>query len=235
MEDQLQIALQDTFLSRPTNQLLADFGAGNAAPGSGSAAALMGLLAARLIQTVCTKSKEHIQDERGQRTFDFIDAHIRSKIEPDLRSLFEKDAEDFNTVIELRRARLAARSTSRKSALQPESNDRLELATDNVFAIAQHCDTLVEYSVTMFENGWHAVRGDSGAAVGAGIAGVMSCIFIANLNMKRLKNRVYAREHVTTCSELYKTLQRRQTRAFRCVTSLNTEAVKAIQIPLHEA
>jgi len=49
-------ASQLTLLARPTTELLDEFGAGNASPGSGSAAALMGLLAAKLLITVCDKS-----------------------------------------------------------------------------------------------------------------------------------------------------------------------------------
>jgi methenyltetrahydrofolate cyclohydrolase len=43
-------------LSRPTSTLLNDFGAGRAAPGSGSASALMALLAIKLLVTVCKKT-----------------------------------------------------------------------------------------------------------------------------------------------------------------------------------
>ncbi len=50
-------------LEKPTTELLDAFGAGNASPGSGSAAALMGLLAVKLLITVCDKSltKEECQ------------------------------------------------------------------------------------------------------------------------------------------------------------------------------
>ena len=46
--------LEAAHLTKPTNELfLNDFGAGNASPGSGSAAALMGLLSVKLERPKC--------------------------------------------------------------------------------------------------------------------------------------------------------------------------------------
>lgn len=47
-----QLVSQTSLLTRPASQLLDDFGAGRASPGAGSATALMGLLAAKLLVTV---------------------------------------------------------------------------------------------------------------------------------------------------------------------------------------
>lgn len=40
-------------LNKPTSELFNDFGAGKASPGSGSAAALLGVLSAKMLCTVC--------------------------------------------------------------------------------------------------------------------------------------------------------------------------------------
>jgi hypothetical protein len=78
------------------------------------------------------------------------------------------------------------------------------------------------------------VRGDSGAALSAAIAGVLSAIFIANLNVKTLKGRKYAADNLERCNDLYKELEAKQAKAVSCVTSLNAEAIASIQLELEE-
>jgi hypothetical protein len=91
---------------------------------------------------------------------------------------------------------------------------------------------LIDHGVVVFDSGWHAVRGDSGAAISAAIAGVLSGIFIANLNIKTLNRRKYAADNLHRCDKLYKELAAKQTTAFACVTSLNAEALTSIQLEL---
>ena len=83
-QDKLELIPNEScFLTQTTNELLDNFGAGNAAPGSGSAAALMGLLAGKLIITVCklSVSKESLRSE--WESFKYIQNQIETKIEPD--------------------------------------------------------------------------------------------------------------------------------------------------------
>jgi formiminotetrahydrofolate cyclodeaminase len=219
-------------LELPTNQLLEDFGAGNASPGSGSAAALMGLLACKLIVTVCRKSLEKQACQKHWTAFEYIQDQILTLHEPMLRTLFEKDAREFDKVVALRRERDKAEAAHDKSIHSRASNDLLEEATENAFKIADICMKLIDHGIVVFENGWQAVRGDSGAAISVAVSGVMSGIFIANLNIKSLKGRQYAATNVGKCGELYAELQKKQARAFGCVVSLNAEALAAVQLDL---
>ena len=218
-------------LARSANQLLDDFGAGNASPGSGSAAALMGLLAAKLIRTVCRKSLEKDECRPAEPLLRHIYGQMDS-LEPKLRLLFEKDAKEFDQVVRLRIARNAATTPESKSTLSRQSNDLLEVATDNAFETVEICMTLIDHGVAVFDRGWAFVRGDSGAAISAAMAAVMSGIFIANLNIKSLRGRRYARDHIDRCSDMYAELHRKQEGAFRCVTSLNAEALESLQLNL---
>ncbi|MDN3637361.1 cyclodeaminase/cyclohydrolase family protein [Simiduia curdlanivorans] len=222
------------FLEKPTNKLLDDFGAGNASPGSGSAAALMGLLASKLTITVCKKSIEYAKEESEIKAFQYILDQVETHIEPKLKELFEKDATDFERVVELWRERTIESSTTKKAAISREANRLLENATDYVFEIIELCMTLIDHGVVVFESGWKTVRGDSGAAISASMAGVTSGIFIANLNLKTLKGRNYAASNIKKCDELYQRLNVKQTKAFSCVVSLNSEALEAIQLELPE-
>lgn len=222
---------QLTLLERPTGQLLNDFGAGKASPGSGSAAALMGLLAVKLLITVCDKSATKKDGKGNERALAYIREQVES-IEPKLVELFEKDAKEFDEVVALRIARDRAETPSEKAKLSRQAQELLEVATENAFHIVDLCMKLIDHGVIVFESGWHAVRGDSGAALSAAIAGVMSGIFIANLNLKTLGQRKYAVDNVGRCDQIYQELQTKQAKAFSCITSLNSEAIASIQLPL---
>lgn len=223
---------KNSFLSKPTNKLLNDFGSGNASPGSGSAAALMGLLSAKLISTVCKKSLEKPECKKDKKVFSYLLKQIETSIVPALENLFEKDAKDFARVVELRERRDKEKNTEKKAALSREANELLETATNYTFEIIELCMTLIDHAVVVFESGWHAVRGDSGTAISAAISGVMSGIFIINLNLKTLKGRNYSTSNIDKCKGIYDRLYTKQTKAFSCVTSLNSEAIKAIQLEL---
>ncbi|MCA7892064.1 cyclodeaminase/cyclohydrolase family protein [Burkholderia cepacia] len=230
MENQASQSILTGLLARPTTQLLEDFGAGNASPGSGSAAALMGLLACKLIVTVCRKSLEKPVCQKHWPAFEYIQDQIQTQFEPTLRTLFEKDAREFDQVVALRRARDQAETTHDKSTYSRESNALLEEATENAFKIADVCMRLIDHGITVFENGWPSVRGDSGAAISVAVSGVMSAIFIANLNIKSLKGRRYATTKIGRCAELHGELSKKQGRAFGCILKLNAEALTAVQL-----
>ena len=219
-------------LSKPATELLSAFGSGKASPGSGSAAALMGLLSAKLILTVCSISKGKPECEKDIAVFDIISSKIRDDIEPRLRQLFESDAKDFDRVVELRRLRDRAIAPKEKAEFSRESNDLLEKATDCAFEITELCMRLIDHGILIFDHGWHAVRGDSGAAISAAVSGVMSGIFIISLNLKTLKDRKYSRDKIGKCNDLYASMQGKQAAAFKCVTSINAEAISAIQLEL---
>lgn len=71
-------------MERPTGVLLNDFGAGQASPGSGSAAALLALLAAKMVITVCEISIKKAECEKHHRDFLQIVTIVRDDIEPKL-------------------------------------------------------------------------------------------------------------------------------------------------------
>jgi formiminotetrahydrofolate cyclodeaminase len=222
---------QPALLSESAASLLDKFGAGKASPGSGSAAALMGILAAKLLVTVCLKSKEKLDNRRSLERITYIQERIEAG-ERTLRELFEQDARDFAKVIELRMKRDRAGSRSEQARISREANDGLQEGTELIFRIANECLTLVDFGVSLFKEGWPHVRGDSGAAISAAISGAMSCIFIASLNAKALRGRSYAPECVARSAELTEKIQSRQSTALDCVASLSTEALDAVQLPI---
>jgi formiminotetrahydrofolate cyclodeaminase len=219
-------------LERPATQLLNDFGAGKASPGSGSATALLSILSAKMIITVCEISSSKPECEKSHKDFGFISSQIKEKIEPRLRELFELDAKDFEKVVDLRVKRDKSKDSAERAKFSRESLDLLETATDYTFEVADLSFLLMEYGITLFEHGWHAIRGDSGVSISAAMSGIMSSIFIINLNLKTLKRRNYSNDNLKRVQSIQKKLEEIQIRAFSCVTSISSESLDSIQLEL---
>ena len=105
----------------------------------------------------------------------------------------------------------------------------LEVATDNAFEITDHSLKLIDLGITIFKEGWAAVRGDSGAAIAVAVSGATSGIFIANLNLKTLGTRNYSQKNLQKCVILMEQLQAKQQQVFQCVADINAEAATAVQ------
>jgi formiminotetrahydrofolate cyclodeaminase len=223
----------ELILEKPATQLLNDFGAGKASPGSGSAAALLSILSAKMIITVCEISAQKNECSESHNDFRLITELVKEKIEPRLRELFENDARDFEKVVALRVKRDQSNDSKERSKFSRESLDLLQVATDYTFEVADLSFMLMEYGVTMFEHGWHAIRGDSGVSISAAMSGIMSSIFIIHLNLKTLKRRKYANDNLSRIQELQKKFERLQTRAFSCVTHISSESLNSIQLELN--
>jgi methenyltetrahydrofolate cyclohydrolase len=215
-------------LDKPASTLLADFGAGGAAPGSGSAGALMGLLAIKLLITVCKISLRKTSLASRRSTFEYVVNQLL-EIEPRLQELFEKDAREFDRVVKLRVERDLADSSAAKGRLGRQANALLETATDNAFEITDLSLKLIDLGISIFSDGWPAVRGDSGAAIAVAVSSATSGIFIANLNLKTLGTRNYSRTNIDRCNQLMEALQDKQQQVFQCVADINAEAASAVQ------
>lgn len=178
-------------LGMPTSRLLDAFGAGGASPGSGSAASLLGLVSAQMSLTVCRISQRKAACASSHQELAEAEQLIRDHLAPGLEKLLEKDAADFDTAVELRRSRDKATNADVRSQLAVEALSQLEVATDNLFDVADSCSALVEVGLLVFEQGWPTVRGDSSVAVSAALAGVTSSLGIVALNLQSLEGREY--------------------------------------------
>lgn len=98
----------------PTNQLLEKFGAGRHKPGSGGAAALLSLVACKLLQAVVdlTHGREQYDGVRDQSTL--ANKDLLSDIEPSLKHTFQEDSVQFDKVIRARRQRDAEEDPVRR-------------------------------------------------------------------------------------------------------------------------
>lgn len=225
-----QLALLDL----PAGTLLEKFGSGTHSPGSGSAAALMGILSCRLLQTVATLSLNRSAYRKYHRRIDLVASSIRDRKEPMLKDLFQRDAEAFDRVYKTRVDRDAYPKNS--SEWRRESDLALEYlreATAIPFAIADVCVGLIDDGVAIFDMGFRSARGDTGAAVSAAVAGAMASVFVINLNLKSFRGSEWAIQHRNRCDGLHELLTRKQLEAFSRVMTLREEDVTSVGLNLN--
>lgn len=228
--------LQMTLLDLPTGTLLEKFGSGTHSPGSGSAAALMGLLSCRLIQTVATLSLSKPTYRKDHPKIEHLATTIRDKKEPTLRHLFQKDAEAFDRVFKSRIARdKAPKDSSERRRHADQALDYLREATIIPFEIADACVSLIDDGVAIFDMGFRAARGDTGAAISAAVAGAMASVFVINLNLKSFRGSDWAKEQRVRCDALHDLLTRKQLEAFERVMTLREEDVTSVGLNLISA
>ena len=172
-----------------TGKLLEKFGSGNHKPGSGSASAFQGMLSAQMLRTVIDLTNDPKRRETYsiyipelQRIKHEIESHIYSALE----TLFQKDSEQFDKVINLREQRDKESNPHKKRTLSLEAWKALKLATEIPLRIAELCLELGDFAAYVFDYGFKSARGDSGVALNSAISGVASCLSIIELNLTSL-------------------------------------------------
>jgi len=216
----------------PAGKLLDKFGSGTHAPGSGSAAALMGILSAKLIITVGKLSLKKDEYRADHSKIQYINDRIEEDIEPELKRLFDEDAHIFDEVIKLRVARDKATDKNEKKRLGEQANNKLRVATDIPIQICELSLRLIDHGTAMFDMGFKAARGDSGAAVSSAVAGAMAAIFVVSLNLRSFKQSEWAQSKRKRVAELEKELEKKQLDAFGRVSQLKEEDVETMSFEI---
>lgn len=174
-------------LSLPASKLLEKFGAGSHKPGSGSAAALHGLLACKLISTVVQLTSDREKYSGVSAEMRVISEQLHSVYEPELAKLFQEDSEVFDRVIQLRRARDAVSDASERRRLNESHLAELRLATDIPVKISRTCLSVARSGLIVFDIGFRAARGDSGVAISSAVAGANGALCVAYLNLTQFR------------------------------------------------
>ena len=233
-ENSVEVISNEALIQLPTNQLLNKFGSGSHAPGSGSAAALMGLLSSKLILTVASISLQKEEYRKDYKVIEFLASQISNEIEPRLLKLFELDAVVFNDVIKARVARDNSTDEKEKRHHGELALQKLREATEIPFEICEICIKLIDLGASMFDIGFKSARGDTGAAISAGVAGAMAGIFVINLNLKSFRESDWAIEKRKLCDKLHKELEKKQLEAFSKVMTLRAEDVNSMSFPFYD-
>jgi formiminotetrahydrofolate cyclodeaminase len=171
-----------------TRKLLEKFGAGDHKPGSGSASAFQGMLAAQMLRTVIDltltlepKRKTNYQKYISQ--LQNIKQKIDNQIYPKLVELFQLDSEQFDNVIKLRTQRDNEVDWKKKRTLSISAEGALITSTVTPLDIAELCLELGGFAEYVFNHGFKSARGDSGVAINCAISAVASCLSIIELNL----------------------------------------------------
>jgi formiminotetrahydrofolate cyclodeaminase len=225
---------QMPLLELPAQELLARFGSGGHKPGSGSAAALVGVLSCKLILTVIslTKNRPEYKYQQIVSILNNMEILIKNTIEPRLIELFEEDSRVFDLVIAARRKRDRNKNNYIiKNKAQNEEIDQIKPATEIPIEIAKLCLDLAKSAFFIFEHGFSSARGDSGVAISMAISGAVGAINIAYLNLIKMKKstRKWVKQSRKECEKVLLEATRLQEELFVCVVKLakegNTEQI----------
>lgn len=196
-----------SLLALPARDLLDAFGPGEPRrPAAGSAAALAGVLAAKLIATVVALTREH---GAAFPDLDRVEADI-GRLEPALRAAVHEDAEAIDRVIELRRRRDREADPERKRELDRAAREGLERATEIPLAIARDCARLAELGLAAFEHGYRAAKGDAYAAAALAVGAAVGALGLVLSNLRKLPPGDRAEEIRREAGELAQALSRLQ-------------------------
>ncbi|RYX80959.1 ImmA/IrrE family metallo-endopeptidase, partial [bacterium] len=181
-------------LQLPTRHLLNKIGAGSHKPGSGSAAALNGILSCKLLLTVI----ELTLDSKRAKTYSHCKNELEefknlivSNISPRLETLFEEDSKQFDKAIQKRKERDEEKNQRLKNGLQEDSFLELRKSTEIPMEIANLCIQLAKYSIVVFDKGFKSARGDSGVALANSLSGITGCISIISLNLQSFPKSIW--------------------------------------------
>jgi formiminotetrahydrofolate cyclodeaminase len=178
--------MSERLIDIATGKLLEKFGAGNHKPGSGSASAFQGMLAAQMLRTVIDLTLEPKRKTKYQKyilRLQTIKQEIDNQIYPVLETLFQLDSEQFDNVIKLRTQRDNEVEWKKKRTLSSSATEALITSTATPLDIAEPCLALIGMAEYVFNYGWKAVRGDSGVAINCAVSAVASCLSIVELNL----------------------------------------------------
>ncbi|QJW90267.1 ImmA/IrrE family metallo-endopeptidase [Spirosoma taeanense] len=214
-------------LQLPTRHLLDKIGAGSHKPGSGSAAALNGILSCKLLLTVIeltldpkrTKTYSHCKSE-----FEDIRNNIIENISPKLEALFEEDSVQFDISIKKRIERDNEKNQKIKNDLHGESLRALRKSTEIPMEIAKLCIQLGEYSTIVFDKGFKSARGDSSVALGSSLSGLTGCISIISLNLQSFPKSIWTNSVQIQKKELQKEFENLSKENIRLMNTLDEEA-----------
>jgi formiminotetrahydrofolate cyclodeaminase len=219
---------EKALISLPADELLVRFGDEKPTPGSGCAAALMGLLSASLICAVSKLTAVKSDDQGDRDRAKVIIDVVEGRIAPELREAFQRDADLFSKLIEQRRERDLLPKGPERTQVQRAVNAALEPATDILFDMMERCFELIDYGIALYGIGYKAARGDTGAALSAAVAAISSTIFVIALNVKTSKAK-WAQSAMERLDQSQKRLAGQQKQIFSLITQSKDEAFLAIQ------
>lgn len=171
---------------RTTASFLDELASGNATPGGGSAAAVMGAMGAALVSMVANLTI-------GKKGYEAVEAEMRQLLaeSEDLRTrlagMVAEDIAAFDTLMAA--YKLPKASDDDKAARSAAIQHGLKLATEAPLACARACAEGVRLAARAVERGNLNVISDVGVGVLASWAALRSAALNVNINAPQIKDR----------------------------------------------
>jgi formiminotetrahydrofolate cyclodeaminase len=220
------------FLTLPTELLLDEFGSGKHKPGSGSAAALLGLVACKMMQTVITVTLRNRTYADNFRQLEFVGTIIAERHEPFFGDAIQRDAMQFDRYHQLVLAKRSSTDQIEKRRLSDRAREELMPATEIPREIAEHGLDTAERGLVVYDLGARYARGDSGVAVSSALSCCSGALFVVYLNLLQFRGGQWAtnmRAAADSIAERYQGLQLEQ---FRRVSRIQAEGLPDLQLGL---
>jgi len=171
-------------------EVLHNFAAGEAVPGSGSANALVAAVAACLTASVSVKTHNSSDLKYIHVKQTAADVERQSRfLASELAKLFEDDSAVFAEVIAIRRD--TGRQVDRilqDDAMRKEIG-ALKSATDIPISIAKRAVEVGRLSIKMLDTGFMPARGESYTALIQSIAATDGALFVARMNLRAIRTK----------------------------------------------
>ncbi len=221
---EIEEAGKKDFLSLPTSELLDAFGKGSHIPGSGSAAALSGLIAVELMKTVISLTIDRENYKELKTSFEYMLDDLNNRHKPKYTELFNNDIQIFHKVSYHRRLRdLADENSIEKEENSKKALENLRKATDIPIEICNTSLLLMDYAFTIFDNGFKSARGDSGVAISNLLSSAQGALFVVFLNLRTFKKSKWKEQKMNEAVNLALRFTKIQKEAYQRVVKLYNE------------
>lgn len=217
------------FLQMPTQALLDEFGAGRHKPGSGSAAALLGLVGCKMMQTVVTVTLRNKQYSANFGQLEYIGDLLRTRNDPFFREAVQRDSLQFDRYHQAVLVRRACTDPAEKRRLNERCREELMPATEIPLEIAQHAVEVAERGIVVYDLGARHARGDSGVAVSAALSACSGALFVIYLNLLHFREGRWATAIRTSADSVADRFHALQLEQFRRVSRIQAEGVEVPQ------
>lgn len=218
--------MSDNLMDLSLRELLDRFAAGKHKPGSGSAAALLGLISASLSRTVIELTIDRTDYRSVRIELKKISKEIKEEILPLLERAFLDDSILFDKVIELRKARDAAVDHGQWWQRSHEALSKLDAASSIALGIARNSIRLAELAIIVFDEGFKSAQGDSEVAIEAALSGATGALSVVYLNLKDFRGESHARKTLNDAEELATSATALQAQLSERMERLRARAIK---------
>lgn len=220
----------EDLLALPARDLLKKFGAGQHKPGSGSAVALLGLLAVKLSQTVLALTVGRPGYEEQATVVAAHEDRLES-IGSILEGAFQRDSELFDEVIRLRRERdhLKGGPKAERDRVTSQLAKVTWMSTDLPLEMVETFLELGEIGIDIFRLGFRSARGDSAVAVRAAQSSAHGALAIVLLNLQSTRDPSRSRAALARAESLRATLIEQIERFERVEATLRDETTAKLE------